>query len=191
VQARKLMDSSQGANAIIITVNAGRIPQGHWAADSDIGGGRIAGEGCHFIDLARYFAGSPIADWTISSVRPLEAAGDIAATINLRFLDHSAATIHYLSTGHRSFPKERVEVFRGGNVIQIDNFRTLRVYGRSGADFKTWARNLKASQDKGHRGLVEAFLKSLDGGPEAIPVDELLEVGTAACRLQSELSGDA
>jgi predicted dehydrogenase len=93
-------------------------------------------------------------------------------TISLRFADGSAGTVHYLSNGHRSFPKERLDVFCGGRVLELDNFRTLRGFGWPGfKSMKLWR------QDKGQKACVEAFVSAIrEGKPSPIPLSDLLEV---------------
>lgn len=161
--------------SIVITVNAGTVPAGHWTQDGDAGGGRIVGEACHFIDLARFIAGHRIADVEAVGVREQGVAYSDKASITLRFTDGSFAVIHYLANGHRSFPKERVEVFCGGRILQLDNFRRLNAYGWPGfGGMRLWR------QDKGNAACIAAFIKAVDsGGPAPIPADELFEVSKA------------
>jgi predicted dehydrogenase/threonine dehydrogenase-like Zn-dependent dehydrogenase len=167
--------------SIIVTVNAGAIPAGHWTRDPRVGGGRIIGEACHFVDLARFLAGHPIVDAHLHSLgsRAAGAEADETATIVLRFADGSVGTLHYLTNGHPAFPKERVEVFCAGRVLQLDNFRTLRGYGWNG--FRTqhsWR------QDKGQSACVAAFIAAVQQGRGApIPFEELLEVSRVTVAL--------
>lgn len=157
--------------AFVMTVNAGAIPAGHWTQDAQAGGGRIIGEACHFIDLLRYLAGAPITAHQVAAIRGDSGPAD-RASITLRFDDGSIGTVHYLSNGHRAFPKERLEVFAGGRVLQLDNFRTLRGYGWSGfSRLNLWR------QDKGQDACAAAFVAAVLSGQESpIPLDELLEV---------------
>ena len=112
-------------------MNAGAIPADHWTQDITIGGGRIIGEACHFIDLMRFLASSPIV--SVQARRMGDAPGltitEDKASITLGFADGSFGTILYLANGAASFPKERVEVFTAGRVLQLDNFRKLKAYG--------------------------------------------------------------
>lgn len=156
--------------SIVITVNAGAIPSGHWTQNKEVGGGRIAGEACHFIDLARFLVGHPIVNSTVTSVIGGDGRLDDCVTISLSFADGSVATVHYLANGSKDFPKERIEVFAGGKVTVCDNFRFSREFGGN--------RRLKTSkQNKGHAQELEAFLSVLrDGGKWPIPREELIEV---------------
>lgn len=169
VRMKSLLGVRTGPKSLILTVNAGAIPADHWSQDAQTGGGRIAGEACHFIDLARHLVGVPITGHRIAF---LEAPPGDTATITLWFADGSIAAIHYFANGSRSFPKERVEVFAGGGILQLDNFRTLTGHGWPGfSRLRLWR------QDKGQRQCVQAFLDAVTvGGPPPIPVDELVEV---------------
>jgi len=163
---KTLLESTDRPKSFIVTVNAGEIPANHWTQDADIGGGRIIGEACHFIDLLRHLAGHKI---TVVRISPMTSD---TVSIGLEFEDGSIGTIHYYANGHRSYPKERIEAFCGGKILQLDNFRCLRGYGWRG--FKTM-RLLR--QDKGQANLVRAFIDCIENGtPPPIPVDELFEV---------------
>jgi predicted dehydrogenase/threonine dehydrogenase-like Zn-dependent dehydrogenase len=163
---------------INMTINAGHVPPDHWVHDPAIGGGRIVGEACHWIDLARFLAASPI-----ESVRATTVGGvpgvprfDDCATIVLTMADGSLATIHYFANGHRGYPKERFEVFSDGRVLELNNFWTLRGYGFPGfRRMKLWR------QDKGHRAELERFVAAVAaGGPPLIPAGELFEITRCA-----------
>ena len=139
------------------------MPADHWVNDPEIGGGRIIGEGCHFIDLAMFLADSPIVS---VSADTMNDANDLNNTvsINLKMENGSIASINYFSNGNKSVQKEYIEVFSGGTIAQIDDFKTLKVFGK-----KTKKYTYKG-QDKGHAAGVQAFLKSInDGEPCPIP----------------------
>jgi predicted dehydrogenase len=171
-----LLTAEAGPKAIVITVNAGALPSGHWTQDADVGGGRIVGEGCHFVDLARHLAGSPI---TRQAAEYLDTKSRDSATLSLAFADGSIAAIHYLANGHRAFPKERVEVFAGGRILALDNFRSLVGHGWPGfSRLRLWR------QDKGQAACAAAFVKAVAaGGPAPIPMAELVEVAQATIDL--------
>lgn len=173
-----LLQGVPGPRAMVMTVNAGAVPADHWTRDPEVGGGRILGEACHFIDLLRYLAGAPIVRW---SRWDMAGADGETATLELVFADGSIGTIHYFTNGSRTFPKERLEVFTGGRVLQLDNFRRLRGFGWPGfRGLWSWR------QDKGQRACVRAFLQAVEhGGPPPIPVEELFEVS----RVTLELAG--
>jgi predicted dehydrogenase/threonine dehydrogenase-like Zn-dependent dehydrogenase len=178
VKMKALLDGVADPKAFVATVNAGAVPAGHWTQDPETGGGRILGEACHFVDLLRHLAGSPIVG--CSKIATPAATGD-TASLSLAFQDGSIGTIHYLANGHRSFPKERIEVFGGGRVLQLDNFRRLTGYGWPGfRAMRLWR------QDKGHRACMAAFMEAVRRGrPAPIPFAELAEIARATLRLAS------
>ena len=164
--------------SFVMTVNAGAIPAGHWVHDSRAGGGRIIGEGCHFIDLLRFLCGSPIVSVQATTFgrEAAVAIRDDKMTITLSFADGSFGTVHYLANGHRSISKERLEVFCAGRVIQLDNFRRMTAVG-----WKSFRRMNLWQQDKGHVDEVRTFLAAVaSGGPLPIPLEELNEVTRAS-----------
>jgi predicted dehydrogenase len=177
---RALLAGVAGPKSIVVTVNAGAVPASHWTQDRAVGGGRIVGEGCHFIDLARHLAGAPISG---HSAHALGGGSGDSATIGLTFADGSIAAVHYLAAGGKAFPKERVEVFAGGRVLQLDNFRRLAGFGwPSFSALRLWR------QDKGQRACAQAFVDAVQGGGAApIPLAELLEVSRVTIEIAEAL----
>ena len=170
VEMKKWLSSNSGPKSTVLTINAGAIPGDHWTQDLKVGGGRIIGEGCHFIDLARFLADSPIVSHQAMPMCGGDGRLGDCVSIQLGFADGSIATIHYLANGSKDFPKERIEVFSGGKVLACDNFRKSVEIGGKGK-LKT------SSQDKGHAAELTAFVSSIRfGGKWPIPADELLEV---------------
>lgn len=171
---KALLSSVKEPKSFIMTMNAGAIPADHWTQDNDIGGGRIIGEACHFIDLMRYLAGSDIVSVQARRMgdNPQHAITEDKAAIMLGFADGSFGTIHYYANGAASFPKERVEVFAAGKVLQLDNFRKLKGFGWSGFNkMNLWR------QDKGQAACCAAFLQAIEqGSASPIPVNEIFEV---------------
>jgi len=172
-QMRQLLAAETGPKSFVVTVNAGAIPAEHWTQSAAIGGGRIIGEACHFIDLLRHLCGHRVVSvhaTLVDGTGPRARREDEAA-FTLKFADGSVGTIHYLASGHRAFPKERVEVFCGGKVLQLDNFRKLRGYG-----WKGFRRMNLWRQDKGHGAEVAAFADALRQGLSSpVPFDEAAE----------------
>ena len=168
-RVKQLLAGAGGPKAFVMTVKAGAIPAEHWTQDSEIGGGRVVGEACHFIDLLRFLAGAPIVEW-----RRMDMAAATKDTLSLQlgFEDGSIGTVHYFANGPKSFPKERLEVFAGGRALQLDNFRKLTGFGWPGfSKMNLWR------QDKGQKACAAAFVRAVEsGGPAPIPLDELLEV---------------
>jgi predicted dehydrogenase len=184
-KAHALLAGVAEPKAFVMTVNAGAIPADHWTQDPAVGGGRIVGEGCHFVDLLRFLAGAPIVGF--DAVAMGGGAGSPAASdramITLRFADGSIGTVHYLANGHKSFPKERLEVFAAGRVLQLDNFRRLTGYGWPG-----FSKQQLWRQDKGQRACAEAFVRAVRaGGPAPIPLAEILEVSRASIAIAEAL----
>jgi predicted dehydrogenase len=170
---KSLLASVTEPKSFIMTMNAGAIPPNHWTQDQETGGGRIIGEACHFIDLMRFLAGSRIVSVQARRIgdNPAVAVKEDKASITLGFEDGSFGTIMYLANGAASFPKERVEVFAAGRVLQLDNFRKLTGYGWPGfSKMNLW------KQDKGQKDCAAAFLQSVETGTPAIPPEEIFEV---------------
>tara|TARA_R110000868_G_scaffold315609_1_gene576492 strand:+ start:10426 stop:12561 length:2136 start_codon:yes stop_codon:yes gene_type:complete len=176
-QVQKMKDLLAPVNepkTFIMTMNAGAIPADHWTQDVNAGGGRIIGEACHFIDLMRFLAGSEIVSIQARRMGNSDsvAVAEDKASITLGFADGSFGTILYLANGAASFPKERVEVFAAGRVLQLDNFRKLKGFGWPGfKKMNLW------KQDKGQNACAAAFLSAIEQGT-ATPIspDEIFEV---------------
>ncbi|MCF6806994.1 bi-domain-containing oxidoreductase [Thiotrichales bacterium 19S9-12] len=180
---KRLLDQEKMPKSFIMTVNAGDIPKEHWTQDKCVGGGRIIGEGCHFIDLLRFLAGSPITLFSAHAINQVSGISDDKAMITLTFADGSCGSIHYLANGHKSFPKERLEVFSNGKILQLDNFRKLTGYGWQG--FKK--QNLR-KQDKGQHNCVNAFIDAIRNGDSApIPFNEIVEVAQISIEIAERL----
>lgn len=158
------------AKSFIYTINAGAIPGDHWTQDLAIGGGRLVGEACHFIDLLRYLSGSEILTVNASA---MTAEFQDTFTLQLDFVDGSIGSIHYFANGNKAFPKERLEVFCGGGIATVDNFRKLSVKGWPGLQSqRSWR------QDKGQKNCAKAFTQAIESGDVSglIPTAELFEV---------------
>lgn len=167
--------------AMVMTVNAGAIPMDHWTQDLKIGGGRMIGEACHFIDLLRHVAGRPIVAYDVMG---MTSPAKDSFSVNLSFDDGSIGTVHYLANGTKSFPKERLEVFCGGRILHLDNFRSLRGHG-FGKGFK----NIRLwRQDKGQTEQMKAFFRAISqGGMAPISREEIFEVSRVTLELAGRL----
>lgn len=182
---KELLSSVNEPKSFMMTMNAGAIPADHWTQDNEVGGGRIIGEACHFIDLMRFLADSEIVSVQcrrMGDVDGVDITEDKAAII-LGFADGSFGTIHYLANGAANFPKERVEVFAAGRVLQLDNFRKLRAFGWPGfSKMNLW------KQDKGQTDCAAAFLSAIESGEESpIPARELFEVARITIEIAEQL----
>jgi predicted dehydrogenase len=176
-EVQRELRSRAGPLAIVATINAGHVPAEHWTQDSETGGGRVVGEAVHWIDLARALAGSPIERVQVAAARDRggRPRTDISHIL-LTFRDGSTAAIHYLASGAKSFPKERIDCFYDGRTLTIDNWRRLRRHGVNGPLFERNARI-----DKGQGAQMEAWARTLrSGGEPPIPIDELFEVSRCA-----------
>ena len=171
-----LLKGVTGPKYFVMTVNAGAIPADHWTQDPESGGGRIIGEACHFIDLLRFLAGSRIASHQVTR---MESPTKDSVSISLKFEDGSMGVVHYLGNGSKAFPKERLEVFATGCVLQLDNFRKLKGFGWPGfTKMNLWR------QDKGQKACAATFVQAITtGGPAPIPLDEILEVARVSIEL--------
>lgn len=184
---KSLLQSVKEPKSFIMTMNAGAIPSDHWTQDVAVGGGRIIGEACHYIDLMRFLAGSEIV--SIQARRMGDAPGmgiaEDKAAITLGFADGSFGTIHYLANGASSFPKERIEIFAAGRVLQLDNFRKLKAYGWPNFNkMNLW------SQDKGQNACAANFLAAVESGAATpIPPAEIFEVARVSIEVAELLRG--
>jgi predicted dehydrogenase/threonine dehydrogenase-like Zn-dependent dehydrogenase len=160
-------------------VNAGFLAADHWTQDPEVGGGRILGEVCHFVDFLTFMAGAwPVRIHTNALANPGQYSDD-NLTIQLEFANGSQGTITYVANGDKTYSKERVEIFGGGTVGVLEDFREMEL---SRGGHKQSERS-RLSQDKGHRAEWEAFLKTLRmGGPPPIPFEEIVAVSLATLR---------
>ena len=181
---KSLLETVHGPKSFILTMNAGEIPKEHWTQNVEIGGGRIIGEACHYVDLMRYLAGSEIVSVQARRMGDYQdSISEDKAVILLGFADGSFGTVNYFANGAASFPKERIEVFASGKTLQLDNFIKLKGYGWS--NFKKM--NLW-KQDKGQKACVSAFVNAIESGTNTpIPSDEIFEVARVTIEAVKQL----
>jgi predicted dehydrogenase/threonine dehydrogenase-like Zn-dependent dehydrogenase len=176
-----------GARMVQIRVNAGALPSGDWLHDPAVGGGRIIGEGCHFIDLAIALVGARVT--TVHAV-PLAGADPAArlrdnVQITLGFADGSVAGIMYTAKGNAAAGKERVEVFAAGATAIIDDFRAAEFHG---GKVERW----KGRQDKGHAEQLRQFMAAVrSGGPSPVDLGALAESSEVTLRAAEAIAGAA
>ena len=157
-------------------VNAGYIPLNHWVHDPIQGGGRIIGESCHFVDFLSFLVGHPPISVTGRMLPDGGRYQEDNAVMTFTFPDGSLGTVSYLSNGDKAFPKERVEIFTGGRVAVLDDFRRLELVMNG----KRTVTNSRLHQDKGHRAEWEAFASAVtSGGLPPIPYNHLFGVTRA------------
>lgn len=160
--------SGHGAKNIIATMNAGFIPPEVWIQDMEIGGGRIIGEACHFIDLCSYLADSRVIAVCMNALGENPQENTDNASILLKYANGSNAVINYFSNGAKSYEKERVEVFAQNSVLILDNWRKLTGYGVSGFS------SMKSRIDKGHKAEFALLIeRTKNGGAPLIPFESI------------------
>ena len=156
-------------------VNAGYLPLNHWAQDPNIGGGRIIGEGCHFIDFITFLVGTAPVSVTAYALPDQGKYREDNVSMTFAFEDGSVGVVDYLANGDKSFPKERVEVFCGGKIAVLDDFRALELIENGNR------KTIKGAQDKGWKYEWIAFTKSIrEGGEPPIPYEQLIGVTKAS-----------
>jgi predicted dehydrogenase len=181
LQMKAYLSQTAGPFTMHYRVNAGPLPPDHWINDPEQGGGRVLGEMCHFVDLLSFFCASQPVSVRAQGVR--SAAGqDVTATIE--FADGSIGTLVYVCSGDRAFSKERIEVFRGGAVAVLDDFRRLDLI-RHG---KKQILRSRLRQDKGHNAEWRAFSKCIHStGAAPIAFDEIVASTLATIRIAESL----
>jgi predicted dehydrogenase len=156
LRMRQSMSTRTAPAFVTYTCNAGALPPDHWVYDPRVGGGRIIGEACHFIDFIQFLVGGRIVSVNAAKSRP--GTGDLEdnVAITLGFADGSLGQVNYFACGNRAFPKERCEAAFDGKCLTLDNFRRLTGYG-----IGVSARNFR--QDKGHDAQFAAFARLVAG----------------------------
>ena len=158
-------------------VNAGYLPLNHWTQDLDIGGGRIIGEGCHFIDYLSFLVGAPPSSVTAQKLPDLGRYRDDNVVLTFSFPDGSLGTLTYLANGDKSLPKEYLEVFCGGKVALLKDYRSLELINNGSRQ----VHQLRFNQDKGHFNSWKSFLSALQNGSTTpIPYAHIFGVTAAA-----------
>lgn len=167
-KAKKLLAGSPDLQ-IIMHINAGVLPQSHWLNEESIGGGRLVGEACHFIDLAVFLSHS-----LVDTVFASSSDNGQEFTILLKMKNGAQATIHYFGNGADELPKERIEIHSVGRSMVIENWRRLKGYGFKGFSSQ------QGIQDKGHARQLALLVKRItDGGKPIIALAELMNVSRA------------
>ncbi len=172
----------KGPMAMMCRVNAGLIPADSWIQDREIGGGRIVGEVCHFVDYLTFLNDSlPVA--VSAAALPDPAGCEDTVTINLQFQNGSIGTIAYFANGSKDLFKEYVEVCRGGVTAVLKDFKELNIYGNG----RPYSKKL-FSQDKGQREMVKAFVEAVrDGGITPIPFEDIYAVTITTFKILESL----
>lgn len=164
-----------GPKNIVATMNAGFIPKEVWVHDLEIGGGRIIGEACHFIDLCSYLAGSKVVSVCMNAMGENPEESTDNASILLRYENGTNAVINYFANGSKSYDKERVEVFSQERVLILENWRKLTGYGTKGFS------KMSSGLDKGQKAEFSMLNERIQKGGEAlIPIDSIVNTTRAS-----------
>ena len=176
---QKLGESNLPIN-VVITINAGEISANHWTQDVNIGGGRIIGEACHFIDLITCLSHSLVDSVVMNSMGKNPKENTDNATILLKYKNGSTGVINYFSNGNKGYAKERIEVYSQGRTMIVNNFKKSEYYGVKSS-------GISQSQDKGHHEQFRLFLERLkNGGEPIIPFEEIINTSRASiCAVKS------
>jgi predicted dehydrogenase len=169
--ALRALGPNRAGLRFLARVNAGALPPSHWLLDPEIGGGRLLGEVCHFLDLACFVAKSPPVEVHAHALdTSAHLNGPQSYRVEIAFENGATAGIDYLAGGDVSLPKERFEIHHSGVSIVLDDFRTLSIHRGGSRQVRRWA-----SRDKGHAAEIRAFLDAVrTGGPTPIPEEESL-----------------
>lgn len=172
---KSLLGSGNSPMHIVATMNAGAIPPNVWVHDMEIGGGRIIGEACHFIDLCTYLSGSKVKAVCINAMGTNPEENTDNASILLKYENGTNAVINYFANGSKAYAKERVEVYSQERTLVMDNWRKLKGYGFKGFSGES------SSQDKGHAEQFKLLVQAVkQGGQAIIPMDELVNTTKAS-----------
>ena len=160
---------------VIATMNAGNIPANVWVHDMKVGGGRIVGEACHYMDLITYLTGSKIKSVCMNAMGVNPQVNTDNASILLQYENGSTGVINYFANGSKSYSKERIEVYAQEKTIITDNFRLTEGYGTKGFT------KLKTNVDKGHAAQFKLLVDRVKtGGASLIPIDEIVNTTLAS-----------
>ena len=174
---------TEGPMSMIYRINAGNIPKENWIQDDEIGGGRIIGEVCHFIDMLTYINGSlPL---TVSAFSLPDPHGlNDTVNISIRFENGSTGVVAYYANGSKELEKEYIEIFSSGTTAILSNFKSLKIYG-SGRPFKKRLFN----QNKGQKEMVESFIESIKNGTNSpIPMNEIFAVTRSTFKVMESIN---
>lgn len=184
---KSYLNSRSEPLSLIYNCNAGDLDATAWTQDIKQGGGRIVGEACHFIDLSRFLVSSEIISLSATPMRTATSpsGGYDTVSISIQFRNGSLAVINYFANGHRSYPKERLEVYQSGQTFVLENFKTLRMFGNG------LRRKVSAHKDaRGQGACVTAFVEAIEaGGPSPIPFDQIVEVSRFSVQAAEQVRG--
>jgi polar amino acid transport system substrate-binding protein len=180
---RQYFQERSSPMAVNYRINAGFIPPDSWVHDPKVGGGRIIGEACHFVDLAGFLIGSSPVRVTASALSGQDTQDSVC--FNIDYEDGSLASVQYLALGTPEVPKERCEVYADQSIAILDDFRETVCRGRLGK------KRLRSRQDKGFDRAFEAFLHAVKTGEgPPIPVESLFATSQATLAVLESLKSN-
>ena len=175
VKMKKMLGNANTPINIVATMNAGFIPAGVWVHDMAVGGGRIIGEACHFIDLCTYLAGSKVKAVCMNAMGENPEENTDNASILLKYENGTNAVINYFANGSKAYSKERLEVYSQERTMVMDNWRKLKGFGFKGDS------SASSGQDKGHANQFNLLVDMVrKGGKELIPMTEIINTTKAS-----------
>lgn len=175
LKMKKMLGSGNTPMHIVATMNAGFIPAKVWVHDMEVGGGRILGEACHFIDLCTYLSGSRVKSVCMNAMGENPEENTDNATILLKYENGTNAVINYFANGSKSYSKERVEVYHQQRTLVMDNWRKLKGYGFKGDS------SASSGQDKGHANQFNLLIDTITkGGDPIVPMHEIVNTTRAS-----------
>lgn len=175
IKMKSLIGKSETPINIIATMNAGFIPASVWVHDMQVGGGRIIGEACHYIDLCTYLSGSKVVAVCMNALGMNPEENTDNASILLKYENGSNAVINYFANGSKAYSKERLEVYHQERTLIMDNWRKLKGFGFSGFS------SARSGQNKGHFNQFSSLVNAVKtGGEPIIPMDEIVNTTLAS-----------
>jgi predicted dehydrogenase len=160
---------------VIATMNAGNIPANVWVHDLKVGGGRIVGEACHYMDLITFLTGSKIKAVCMNALGVNPQANTDNASILLQYENGSTGVINYFSNGSKAYSKERIEIYAQERTLITDNFRLTEGFGFNGFS------KLKTSIDKGHAAQFKLLVDRVkSGGQSIVPIEDTINTTLAS-----------
>jgi predicted dehydrogenase len=175
IEMKKALGNANTPMNIVATMNAGFIPSNSWIHDLEVGGGRIIGEACHFIDLITYLSGSQVKSVCMNTLGTQPEENTDNASIFLKYENGTNAVINYFANGSKAYAKERIEVYHQERTLVLDNWRKLKGYGFNNFN------SASSGQDKGHQNQFNLLMESVkNGGESIIPMSELVNTTLAS-----------
>ena len=162
----------EGKMSMIYRVNAGFIPADSWIQDISVGGGRIIGEACHFIDFMTYMCGSIPRKVSAMSLNDSQNFND-TVSILIEFENGSTGILAYYANGSKLVPKEYFEVYSSGMTATLNDFKECTIYGKKIKKYKL------TTQNKGAKNMITEYISGLRNGKQPIPMKDIFATTAA------------